>query len=87
MAEAQNRHGDTCDLIEDSLEILAQRRAKYPADDLVAIRLLADLVNETEAALAERVAQARGGGVSWQAIAEALTSTVTEVRLRFDDPS
>ena len=65
---------------------MAKDIAKYPGGDLVAIRLLADLVNETEAGLAHRVGRARASGASWQAFAEALASTVTEVRLRYDDP-
>ena len=64
-----------------------RRHTKYPGDDLVAIRLVADPVSDTEAALALRVARAPASGASWLAIAEALASTVTEVRLRYDDPS
>jgi hypothetical protein len=66
------------DLIQDSLPPLARKQAKFPGDDLVPIRLLADLAKETEAALARRVAQA--SGASCQAVAETSAYTATEVR-------
>jgi hypothetical protein len=85
MVNAREPCSGTRDLIEGFLELVASRQAKYPGDDLVAIRVLADPASQTEAALAQRVARARASGASWLAIAEALASTVTEVRLRYDD--
>ena len=52
MANARERYSVSRDLIEDSLELLAGRQAKYPGDDLAAIRVLADPASQTEAALA-----------------------------------
>jgi hypothetical protein len=83
MVSAREPWSDTRDLIEDSLGLLARRQARYPGDDLVAICLLADAVGQTDAALAQRLGQR----ASWLAIAEALASTVTEVRRRYDGPS
>ena len=68
IANAREPNSDTRDSIEDSLELLARRQAKYPGDNLVAIRLLADLVYETEAALAQRIARAMASGASWLAM-------------------
>jgi len=80
MANARKRYSDTRGLFADSPELLANRRAKKPSDDLVVIGSLAELVNETEAGLTERVAGA--SSASWQAIAEALASTVTDSAAR-----
>ena len=76
---------DISDLIQESLVILAERRAAWLGDDKAAIRLLANLVDKAAEALAQRVAAARGTGTTWQEIADALGTTPTEVRLRFAD--
>ena len=55
-------YSDTRELIEDSLEVLAQLRGKWLGDDLVAIALLAGLMDEAERTRAGRVAAARAGG-------------------------
>jgi len=78
------RYEDTSDLIEDSLEELARRRAKWPCDDLQAVTLLASLVEAAEQALIARVTSAHENGHSWDQIAEAFGTTTTEVRLRFE---
>lgn len=78
-------YDDIGDLIENSLVVLAQRRAAWLGDDEAAIRLLADLVEKTADALAQRIRAAHASGVSWQEIADALGSTPTEAWLRFAD--
>ncbi len=78
-------HDDIGDLIEDSLVVLAQRRAAWLGDDKAAIQLLANLVDRTAEALAQRIGAARVAGMSWEEIADALGVTPTEVRLRFAD--
>ena len=76
---------DIGDLVEESLVLLAQRRAAWLGDDRVAIRLLANLADKTAEALAQRIGAARSAGLSWEEIADALGATPTEVRLRFAD--
>ena len=76
---------DISDLIEESLVMLAERRAAWLGDDTAAIRLLANLVDRAAEALAQRVAAARAAGTTWQEIADALGTTPTEVRLHFAD--
>jgi len=78
-------YDDISDLIEDSLVVLAQRRAAWLGDDEAAIQLLADLVDKTAEALAQRIRAAHAAGLSWEGIADALGSTPTELRLRFAD--
>ena len=73
------------DLIEESLVVLAQRRAAWLGDDKAAIQLLANLADKTAEALAQRIGAARTAGISWDEIAEALGATPTDVRLRFAD--
>ncbi len=83
-APPRYRYDDTTDLIEESLEVLAQRRAKWLGDDLQAVGLLANLIEAAERALADRVRSARANGHAWLEIAETLATTPTEVRLRFE---
>ena len=78
-------YDDVSDLIQQSLAMLAERRAAWLGDDTAAIRLLANLVDKAAEALAQRVAAARDAGTTWQEIADALGTTATEVRLRFAD--
>lgn len=78
-------YDDIGDLIEDSLVVLAQRRAAWLGDDKAAIQLLANLVDKTAEALAQRIRAARAAGISWEEIADPLGATATEVRLRFAD--
>ena len=63
--------------------VLAQRRAAWLGDDKVAIQLLANLVDKTAEALAQRISEARAAGISWQEIADALGAAPAEVWLRF----
>jgi hypothetical protein len=83
--EAVMTYDDVSDLIQESLVLLAERRAAWLGDDIAAIRLLANLVDKAAEALALRVAAARSAGTTWQEIADALGTTPTEVRLRFAD--
>jgi len=85
MADRSQPYSDIVDLIEDSLAELARRRAKYPGDDLTAIRLLADLADEASTALGERVAAAQAAGAEWARIAAVLGASVTDVRLEFEN--
>jgi hypothetical protein len=88
MANAREIYRDTRDLIEDSLELLGgEDKPRVRATIWWRSALLADPVSETEAALAQRVARAPTSGASWLVIAEALASSVTEVRLRYYGPS
>ena len=76
-------YDDIGDLIEESLVVLAQRRAAWLGDDKAAIQLLANLVDKTAEALARRVGAARAAGISWEEVADALGATPIEVQLRF----
>jgi hypothetical protein len=78
-------YDDVGDLIEESLVVLAQRRAAWLGDDKAAIQLLANLADKTAEALMQRIGVARAAGISWEEIADALGATPTEVRLRFTD--
>ena len=78
-------YDDIGDLIEESLVVLAQRRAAWLGDEKAAIQLLANLAGRTAEALAQRINGARAAGISWDEIAEALGATPTEARLRFAD--
>jgi hypothetical protein len=78
-------YDDISDLIQESLVMLAERRAVWLGDDRAAICLLANLVDKAAEALAQRVAAARSAGITLQEIADALGTTPTEVRLRFAD--
>lgn len=69
------RYDDISDLIDDSLQELARRRAKWPGDDLQAVTLLASLVEAAEQALIARVTIAHENRHSWADIAEALGSS------------
>ena len=82
--EPEYRYDDARELVEESLVLLAQRRAKWQGDDLQAVSLLAALVEATERVLAERVTKAHQSGHSWSQIAETLRTTITEVRLKFE---
>lgn len=84
MGESHYEYDDASDLINESLGILAQRRAKYAGDDLVAITLLATLIDAAEKTLAARVQAARTQGRTWQDIGGALATSSVEARLRFD---
>jgi len=87
MANVREPYSDIRDLIEDSLDELARRRAKWPGDDLAMVQLLSDLAREAEAALTRRVVQAKARSSTWQDIAKALGTSVTEVRLQYEEPT
>ena len=75
---------DSRNLIGECLEELARRQAKWLGDDLAAIALLAELIGDAEKCLAERVHNAPANGHTWQDIADALGTSLTDARLRFD---
>jgi hypothetical protein len=56
MANAREPYRVFRDLLDESLELLAKRREKYPGADLVAIRQLAGPAAEANAPRAQQVA-------------------------------
>ena len=82
-APAFRHYSDIRDLVEGSLEMLAERRGRWLGDDLAAIGLLASLIEEAERQFAERVDTAHGNDYCWDDIAQTLGTTATEVRMRF----
>lgn len=80
-------YSDVREIVEESLGILAKLRGKWLGDDLAAITLQADLTEEAERQLADRVSAARGNDCCWDDIAQALGTTAAEVRMRFDGRS
>jgi hypothetical protein len=62
-------------------------RGKWLGDDLAAIALLASLIEEGERQLVERVDAARSKDYRRDDVAQALDTTATEVRMRFDGRS
>src|SRR5260370_22116249 len=87
VGQRADTYDDVSDLVEDSLVVLAQRRAKYLGDDLAVVELSASVVDAAVQALADRVRSARAHGCSWADIASALYTSPTEVRMRFDQVS
>lgn len=87
MSPQHKPYSDTGEIMEESLRLLAELRGTWLGDHLVAIALLADLIDKTDEMLVERVALARTHDHGWQDIAEALGTTSAEVRMRFDGRS
>jgi hypothetical protein len=56
---------DTHDLIDDALAELARRRGAWLGDDIIAMTLIASLIDQAERFLPEMVANARLNGHSW----------------------
>jgi len=78
---------DTCDLIDDALFALAERRGAWLGGDLTAITLLASLIDQAERCLPDLVTSARLNGHTWDEIARALATSPGEAPLRFDPES
>lgn len=78
---------DTYDLIDDALAPLAEHHGAWLGDDLIAITLLANLIDQAERCLPELVTNARLNGHSWDEVARALATSPDEARLRFDPRS
>lgn len=83
VGEAPRKYDDLIDLVEDALETLARRRAKYAGDDFAAMSLLASLIDYAEQVLADRVRGARADGRTWHEIADALATSPVEVCIKF----
>src|SRR5215469_14161967 len=77
-------YDDSSDLIEDTLQELAKRRAKFLGDDLAAIALLVAIVESAKKALERRVSAAYAAGHNWQEISSSLAMNIVEARIRFD---
>jgi hypothetical protein len=87
-ASPEPRSGDdTCDLIDDAVAALAERRGAWLGDDIAAIALIASLIDQAERELPQHVHDARANGRSWEQIARALATSPAEARLRFDPQS
>jgi hypothetical protein len=74
---------DTFDLIDDAVAALADRRGVL-GDDLPAIALIANLIEQAERWLPQLVHDARANGHDWTEIARALGTNPDEARLQFD---
>ena len=78
-ASPEPRSGDdTCDLIDDAVAALAERRGTWPGDDIAAIALIASLIDQAERELPQHVHDARANGCSWEQIARALATSPAE---------
>jgi len=78
------RSGDnTYDLIDDALDVLAERRGAWLGDDLTAITLIASLTGQAERFLPELVTSARLNGHTWDQIAAALATSPEQAQLRY----
>jgi hypothetical protein len=78
---------DTFDLIDDALTTLAQRRGLWLGDDLIAIALIASIIEQAEQCLPQLVHDARANGHTWHEIAHALGTSPDNAQLRFDPES
>jgi hypothetical protein len=78
---------DTCDLIDDALYQLAERRGKWLGDPVAAITLLASLIDQAERMLPENVLTARDHGASWHDIAIALATSPEQAELGYSPDS
>ena len=78
---------DTCDLIDDALYQLAERRGKWPGDPIAAISLLASLIDQAERMLPDNVLTALDHSASWNDIATALATSPEQAQLRYSPDS
>lgn len=78
---------DTCDLIDDALYQLAERRKAWPGDPITAITLLASLIDQAGRILPEHVLLARDNNTSWHVIATALATSPEQAELRYSPDS
>jgi hypothetical protein len=74
---------DTHDLIDDAPCKLAERRGARLGDDLIAITLIASLIDQAERFLPELVTNARLNGHTRDQIAQALATSPGEAQLRY----
>lgn len=78
---------DSYTVIDDALTALAARRHHNLGDDMDTIGLLASLIDQAERCLPELVTNARANGASWRRIAQMLSTSPDEARLRFSPDS
>jgi hypothetical protein len=78
---------DTCDLIDDALYQLAERRGKWLGDPLAAITLLASLIDQAERMIPEHALLALDNGATWHDIATALATSPEQAELRYSPDS
>ena len=78
---------DPCDLIDDALAALAERRSAWLGDNLTAITLIASLIDQAERFLPELVTSARLNGHTWDQIAQALATSPDQAQLRYGPES
>ncbi len=78
---------DTCDLIDQALYQLAERRKAWLSDPIAAITLIASLIDQAERFLPEHVLEARANGATWTDIAAALATSPEQAELRYDPDS
>jgi hypothetical protein len=78
---------DTCDIIDNALAVLAERRGVSFGDDLAVIGLPATLQAQTERVLPWAVTGARVEGAAWDEIARLLGTSPLETELCFDPDS
>ncbi len=88
MTAAGPRSGDdTCDLIDDALYRLAERRGKWLGDPLAAITLIASLIDQAGRMLPEHVLLALDDDATWHDIATALATSPEQAKLRYSPDS
>jgi hypothetical protein len=78
---------DTCDLIDDALYQLAERRGKWLGDPLAAITLLASLIDQAERMIPEHALLALDNDATWHDIATALATSPEQAELRYSPDS
>ena len=78
---------DTCDLIDDALCQLAERRRGWLGDPITAITLLASLTGQAERMLPHLVLEARDHGATWHQIATALATSPEQAELTYSPDS
>jgi hypothetical protein len=78
---------DTCDLIDDALYHLAERRGKWLGDPLASITLLASLIDQAERMIPEHALLALDNGATWHDIATALATSPEQAELRYSPDS
>jgi hypothetical protein len=78
---------DTCDLIDNALYQLAERRGRWPGDPVAAITLLASLIDPAERMIPMFAAEAHANGATWADIATALGTSPEQAELRYSSDS
>ena len=75
---------DAHDPIDDAVAELARRRGAWLGDEIIAMTLIASLIEQAERFLPEMVTNARLNSRSWDEIARAIGTSPEEAHLRFD---